>query len=81
MLIRSLSAVLGDERRAGSAGAFVPVRFQHQMLFVLFGKKMKLITRTVYVPIAVVGSSEDGPVEASLLSTVSGMSAREMVSQ
>lgn len=81
MLIRSLSAVLGDERRASSAGAFVPAPFQHQMLFFFsLGKKMKLITRTVHVPIAGVGPSENGPVEPSFLSTMSGVSALEMVS-
>lgn len=66
--------MLGDERGASSAGTPVsaPV-FSTKCCFLFFvffslwekKKEKKLMTRTVHVPIAGVGSSEDGPVEVS----------------
>lgn len=76
--------MLGDEREANSVGAFVPALCHHQMLF--FSLEFLLREENNYkhspCPHAVVGSSEDGSVGASLpLSTLSGLSTREMVSQ
>lgn len=76
--------MLGDEREASSVGAFVPARCHHQML--CFSLEFLLEEENNYkdspCPHAVVGSLEFGSVGASLpLSTLSGLSTREMVSQ